>query len=106
MHFKKAQEFDKNFKFHSAYNNFVPICIFKKKKKYAILQFSLIFSASVLQIAGHHMSGLVISNEVKKYFSYPHRSFISFQNYGNRKTKAAFTTDGILQMKWAINIGQ
>lgn len=41
MHFKKAQKFDKNFKFHSAYNNFVPICIFKKKKKkYAILQFS------------------------------------------------------------------
>lgn len=52
------------------------------------------------------MSGLVISNEVKKYFSYPHRSFISFQNYGNRKTKAAFTADGILQMKWAIDIGQ
>lgn len=48
------------------------------------------------------MSGLVISNEVKKYY----RSFISFQNYGNRKTKAAFTTDGILQMKWAIDIGQ
>lgn len=41
MHFKKAQKFDKNFKFHSAYINFVPICIFKKKKiKYAILQFS------------------------------------------------------------------
>lgn len=33
MHFKKAQKFDKNFKFHSAYNNFVPICILKKKKK-------------------------------------------------------------------------